>query len=140
MRKISSFTVNHNTLSQGFYLSRVDGDIFTYDLRFKKPNSGDYLSISAMHTVEHLLATTLRNGQHKDSVIYFGPMGCRTGFYVLFRNIDIVEAKSIVCDAILTALELQSIPGNKKIECGNFRSHNLKAAKLELEKYYKLIS
>ncbi|HKL94670.1 MAG TPA: S-ribosylhomocysteine lyase [Clostridia bacterium] len=140
MLKIASFAVNHNILNEGFYLSREDGDIFTYDMRFKKPNNGDYLSASAMHTIEHLLATALRNGSKKENVIYFGPMGCRTGFYVLFRTVELAEAKTLVKYAIETALTMNTIPGNKKIECGNFRSHNLNLAKTELSKYLLYLS
>lgn len=139
MKKITSFELDHNILEKGFYLSRRDGDIFTYDLRFKKPNDGDYLQIAAMHTLEHLMATVLRNSEQKDSVIYFGPMGCRTGFYALFRNIEIEDAKQIVLDAMKKCLEFDEIPGSKKIECGNYRSHSLKNAKEEIENYIKVL-
>jgi len=86
MEKIASFTVDHNKLEPGLYYSRRDGDIVTFDLRFKKPNTGDLLSNSEMHSAEHLVATLLRNSEEKDSVVYFGPMGCQTGFYFLFNN------------------------------------------------------
>ena len=86
MERIASFTVDHTTLLPGLYLSRRDGDIITFDLRFKKPNTGDLLSNSEMHSAEHLIATLLRNSAEKDAVIYFGPMGCQTGFYFLFDN------------------------------------------------------
>ena len=81
MERIASFTVDHTKLRPVLYLSRVDGDIVTYDLRFKRPNTGDLLSNAQMHSAEHLFATLLRNSQQKDAVIYFGPMGCQTGFY-----------------------------------------------------------
>ncbi|MDD4839743.1 MAG: S-ribosylhomocysteine lyase [Clostridia bacterium] len=139
MHKITSFTIDHNILKEGFYLSRKDGDIFTYDLRFKKPNCGDYISTAVMHTIEHLVATTLRNGNKKDSVIYFGPMGCGTGFYALFRDIEKDEAKQFVETAIIEALKFDEIPGNKKIECGNYRSHNLSGAKSELKQYLNFL-
>ena len=86
MERIASFTVDHTTLLPGLYLSRQDGDIVTFDLRFKKPNTGDLLTNSEMHSAEHLIATLLRNSAEKDAVIYFGPMGCQTGFYFLFDN------------------------------------------------------
>ena len=86
MERIASFTVDHTTLVPGLYESRRDGDIITFDLRFKKPNTGDLLSNSEMHSAEHLIATLLRNSAEKDAVIYFGPMGCQTGFYFLFDN------------------------------------------------------
>lgn len=76
MERIASFTVDHNRLCPGLYYSRRDGDIVTFDLRFKKPNTGDLLTNAEMHSAEHLIATLLRNSSHKEAVIYFGPMGC----------------------------------------------------------------
>ena len=86
--KIASFRINHDTLTPGIYVSRVDGDITTYDLRTRVPNSGDYMDNLTMHSVEHMLATYLRSGSLADSIIYFGPMGCQTGFYLLVRAAD----------------------------------------------------
>ena len=86
MKKIASFSVNHDKLKKGMYVSRIDGDVVTYDLRMKVPNAGDYLSNGALHTFEHLFATYARNSALSDSVIYVGPMGCRTGFYFLLRG------------------------------------------------------
>ena len=83
MEKIASFTVNHNVLAPGLYLSRRDGEVSTFDLRFKKPNTGDLLTNAQLHSVEHMIATLLRNSPERDAVIYFGPMGCQTGFYFL---------------------------------------------------------
>ena len=85
MERIASFTVDHNRLCPGLYYSRRDGDIVTFDLRFKKPNTGDLLTNAEMHSTEHLIATLLRNSAHKEAVIYFGPMGCQTGFYFLLQ-------------------------------------------------------
>ena len=98
MERIASFAVDHNKLVPGLYLSRRDGDIVTLDLRFKKPNTGDLLTNSEMHSVEHLIATLLRNSAQKDAVIYFGPMGCQTGFYFLFdsRLLDLEGAVALV--------------------------------------------
>ena len=84
MERIASFTVDHEVLVPGLYLSRRDGDVITFDLRFKKPNTGDLLTNAQMHSVEHIIASLLRNSEKKDAVIYFGPMGCQTGFYFLF--------------------------------------------------------
>lgn len=86
MKTIASFTVNHDTLEKGVYISRIDGDVITYDIRMKKPNGGDYLTNGALHTFEHLFATYARNSAYTDQVIYVGPMGCRTGFYLLLRD------------------------------------------------------
>ena len=86
MKKIASFTVDHDKLEKGMYISRVDGDVVTYDIRMKKPNMGDYLTNGALHTFEHLFATYARNTELSPQVIYIGPMGCRTGFYFLLRD------------------------------------------------------
>lgn len=82
MDRIASFSVDHDLIEPGIYISRIDGDIVTYDLRTRKPNAGDYMDNLTMHTVEHMLATFLRNSEIGGEVIYFGPMGCRTGFYL----------------------------------------------------------
>lgn len=86
MKKIARFTVDHDRLEKGLYVSRIDGDAVTYDIRMKKPNGGDYLKNAELHTFEHLFATYARNSEYSDSVIYVGPMGCRTGFYLVMRD------------------------------------------------------
>ncbi|MBE6728681.1 MAG: S-ribosylhomocysteine lyase [Ruminococcaceae bacterium] len=131
METISSFKVNHNTLEKGMYVSRIDGDVITYDVRMKKPNGGDYLPYDAMHTFEHLFATYARNSTFKDSVIYVGPMGCRTGFYLLMRdNVSIEDTIKMVNDAFGFIAEFEGkIPGTDPIECGNYKEHNLDEAK-----------
>lgn len=86
MKTIASFTVDHDKLEKGMYVSRVDGDVITYDIRMVKPNGGVYLPNPAMHTFEHLFATYVRNSAFSDQIIYVGPMGCRTGFYFLTRD------------------------------------------------------
>ena len=91
MKQITSFTVNHDYITPGIYISRIDGDITTFDLRTRTPNAGDYMDNLTMHSVEHMLATFLRNSEDSDRVIYFGPMGCQTGFYLLTRNVDAKE-------------------------------------------------
>ena len=133
MKKIASFTVNHDVLERGMYVSRVDGDVVTYDIRMKKPNAGDYLCMSAAHTLEHLLATFMRNSARSDEVIYVGPMGCRTGFYVLLRDsVSKADAITLVKNAMQFACDFQGeIPGNSKIECGNYLDHDLLGAKRE---------
>lgn len=140
MEKITSFTIDHNVLKKGFYLSRVDKNVFTYDLRFKEPNKGDYLHMAAMHTIEHLFATVVRNSAYKDKVVYFGPMGCRTGFYLLLFDMNKDEALKLTKECVAKCLELDTIPGSKKIECGNYRSHNLAGAKKELSEYLDVIN
>lgn len=87
MERIASFSVDHDKIETGIYVSRIDGDIITYDLRTRKPNGDDYIDDVTMHSVEHMMATYLRNSDIGSRVIYFGPMGCRTGFYLLVRDL-----------------------------------------------------
>ena len=133
MKQIASFTVNHDVLEKGMYLSRIDGDVVTYDLRMKKPNGGDYLPNAAMHTFEHLFATYARNSAYTDQVIYVGPMGCRTGFYLLLRDkVSYADAILLVQEsfAFIAAFE-GDIPGAQyPRECGNYLEHDLEGAKL----------
>ena len=131
MKKIASFTVNHDVLKKGMYISRIDGDVVTYDVRMKKPNAGDYFNMSAAHTLEHLFATYARNSAYGDKVVYVGPMGCRTGFYLLVRDeINHAQAIALVKASMAFARDFEGeIPGNKKEECGNYLDHDLKGAK-----------
>ena len=141
MEKIASFTINHDLLTPGMYVSRVDGDVVPYDLRLKFPNRGDYLAQGALHTLEHLIATYARSSNLGDQVIYFGPMGCRTGFYLLLRDsVSKEEAISLTRDAFAFAATFQGeIPGAKAIECGNYREHDLSGAQAEAEKYLEVL-
>ena len=131
VKKIASFEVNHNLLTEGIYVSRIDGDIVTYDVRCKIPNGGDYLQNGAMHTFEHLFATYARNSEFEKSVIYVGPMGCRTGFYLLLRDdVSYENAIKLTREAFeFTAKFEEIIPGSTKIECGNYLEHDLDGAK-----------
>ena len=131
MQKIASFTVNHDTLQKGMYISRIDGDVVTYDIRMKLPNGGDYLQMSAAHTLEHLFATYARNSEYGQHVLYVGPMGCRTGFYFLVRDkMTHEQAIALVKASMAFARDFEGeIPGNKKEECGNYLDHDLKGAK-----------
>ena len=131
MERIASFSVNHDLLDKGMYISRVDGDVVTYDIRMKKPNGGDYLGNGELHTFEHLFATYARNSAFKDSVIYVGPMGCRTGFYLLLRNtVSGEDAISLVRQSFSFISEFEGeIPGAKRQECGNWLEHDLAGAR-----------
>ena len=133
MKQIASFTVNHDVLEKGMYISRIDGDVVTYDLRMKKPNGSDYLENAAMHTFEHLFATYARNSAWTDQVIYVGPMGCRTGFYLLLRDtVSYADAIRLVQESFrfIAAFE-GAIPGAQEPrECGNYLEHDLAGAKL----------
>nr|WP_320119814.1 S-ribosylhomocysteine lyase [uncultured Marinifilum sp.] len=142
MEKIASFTVDHNKLKRGIYVSRKDKvgaeTLTSFDLRTKLPNAEPAMDIPAMHTMEHLGATFLRNHEKwADKTIYFGPMGCRTGFYLIFHgdlsSNDIVEVTKEMFD-FMAEFEGE-IPGTNKIECGNYASHDLAIAKWEAEKY-----
>lgn len=140
MDRIPSFTKNHDTLAQGLHESMVMHGVTTWDLRFKKPNAGDYVSPKALHTVEHLLATVLRNSSEKDNVIYFGPMGCRTGFYLLTVNLDYPAVLKLLKECCRVAIGLDEIPGNKREECGNYLEHDLADAKLEISAYLGILN
>ncbi|MBR6737733.1 MAG: S-ribosylhomocysteine lyase [Clostridia bacterium] len=134
--KIESFKIDHNKLEVGIYVSRIDGDITTYDLRTRKPNFGDYLNTVTMHSVEHMLATYLRSSKIGKDVIYFGPMGCRTGFYLLVRNASNEEVLNEVKLALKKTIEHNGkMFGNTKIECGNYKCLSLKLAKIECKRY-----
>ena len=131
MKTIASFQVNHDLLDKGMYISRIDGDVVTYDIRMKKPNGGDYLSNASLHTFEHLFATYARNSELSDEVVYVGPMGCRTGFYILIRDsVPYVQAIELVKSSFEYILNFNGdIPGSRRQECGNYREHDLQGAK-----------
>ena len=142
MERIASFSVNHEKMSRGIFVSRVDtigeNNITTFDVRLKLPNREPVLNIAEMHTMEHLGATFLRNHSiWKDEIIYFGPMGCRTGFYLILKGK--LESRDIV-DIIKETYKFMSefegdIPGATAIECGNYLDQNLPMAKYEAKKY-----
>lgn len=140
IKRIASFSVDHDKLLPGIYISREDGDITTYDLRTRKPNAGDYMDHETMHTVEHMMATFLRNSEIADHVIYFGPMGCQTGFYLLVRDL----APSAVLEAVKAALRSTvahegEVFGASAKECGNYRSLCLEKAKKEAGEYLRVL-
>lgn len=139
MEKIASFKKNHDNLSQGLHECGISHGVTTWDLRFKKPNAGDFITPKALHTVEHLLATVLRNSERGNDIIYFGPMGCRTGFYLLTVNMDYSETLSLLKKSLAIAVTLDEIPGNKREECGNYLEHDLEGAKEECRKYMEIL-
>lgn len=140
LKRIASFEVNHNVLERGIYISRIDDDITTYDIRMKLPNKNDYLATAAMHTIEHIVATFVRNSAYSDRIIYFGPMGCRTGFYLLTRDISENKVISLIFDAFSFLAEFRGeIPGTTAIECGNYLEHDLETAKAEAKNYLPVI-
>lgn len=141
MEKIASFQIDHLALRSGIYLSRRDVRdgvaVTTFDLRITEPNREPAADIAALHTIEHLGATFLRGSKRGSEIVYFGPMGCRTGCYlVVFGEKapeDILPAVVGACDFTL-AFEGE-IPGAKPAECGNFREHNLDMAKYYVARY-----
>ena len=140
MKTIPSFQIDHNILEKGIYISRIDDDITTYDIRVKKPNCDPVLTTSAAHTIEHIFATYVRNTQFADNIIYFGPMGCRTGFYFLTRNLSDKYVIGLIKETFeYIANFWGQIPGATPHECGNCLDHNLPEAKEEARSFLKVI-
>ena len=141
LRRIASFSVNHDLIKEGIYVSRIDGDVTTYDMRTRVPNMGDYMDNVTMHSVEHLFATYVRNSAIGDRVIYFGPMGCQTGFYLLVRDADNEETLRVVEDTLRQIiLHTGDMPGAKREECGNYLNLDLDSAKRECERYLAILT
>ena len=142
--RIESFNVDHTRLIPGVYVSRVDhaGEhtVTTYDLRMKRPNVDPPLKTGVLHTTEHLGATFLR--KHTDApVIYFGPMGCRTGFYlILAGEPDILWTLSLVEEMMRFIADAETVPGATEVECGNASDHDLAGARAEAERYLEFLS
>ena len=134
MKTIASFTVDHTKFGVGMYISRIDGDIITYDVRMVKPNGGTYLANPSLHTIEHLFATYARNSAFQDAVIYIGPMGCRTGFYLLTRDtLSGADAIQLVKESYRFIADFTGeIPGKSIKECGNYLEHDLEQAKKDV--------
>lgn len=140
MKTIPSFQIDHNILKRGIYISRIDDDITTYDIRMKEPNREQVMTNSAIHTIEHIFATYVRNTEFGDNIIYFGPMGCRTGFYFLTRNLSDKYSVQLIKDAFeYVANYWEGIPGASPRECGNCVEHNLPQAKEEAKKFLEVI-
>ena len=142
MERIASFQVDHNKLVPGMYLSRRDGKVTTLDLRFKKPNTGDLLTNAEMHSVEHVIATLLRNGRAKDAIVYFGPMGCQTGFYLLFDGAQLTDAEAVelVKETFAAGAAFDGeMPGKSAVECGNFINLDMDLAKAQCAYYADII-
>ena len=143
MEKIASFQVDHDVLTPGIYLSRIDREtLYTYDLRFKTPNKGDYLDGAAAHTIEHLAATYMRNSALSDRVVYFGPMGCMTGFYLILDGVGFDDAIAEIKRCFEFVRDFEGvIPGSESSkECGNYKFHDLKLAKTEAKKFSETIN
>ena len=130
MKQIASFQIDHDVLTPGMYISRIDGDVVTYDLRFVRPNTPPFLENGGMHTLEHLFATYVRSSLLEDHIVYFGPMGCRTGFYFLTRGLPHEQAIALTQEALnFIAAYGDAVPGATREECGNYREHDLPKAR-----------
>ena len=142
MERIASFQVDHNKLLPGMYLSRRDGEVVTFDLRFKKPNTGDLLTNAEMHSVEHIIATLLRNSRAREAVIYFGPMGCQTGFYLLYDSslLSSADAVELVKETFAQGADYDGeMPGKSAVECGNYINLDVSLAKAQCAYYRDII-
>ncbi len=141
MEKIESFKIDHLTLKKGLYVSRIDEKngtfVTTFDLRITEPNREPVVDMPALHTIEHLGATFLRNSKYSGDIVYFGPMGCRTGCYlVMFGKLtseDVYEPVLELCDFVLSFEG--EIPGASAVECGNYSEQSLPMAKYYIKKY-----
>lgn len=141
VQRITSFSVDHDLIVPAMYVSRIDGDITTYDLRTRRPNADDFMDSLTMHSLEHMFATYVRNSSIGPDVIYFGPMGCRTGFYLLVRNADNERVLAVVKEVLKTIAEDADVMfGAERKECGNYRELSLDAAKRESARYLRELS
>lgn len=141
MNRITSFTVDHDYITPGIYISRIDGDITTFDLRTRTPNCGDYMDNITMHSFEHMFATFIRNSDISDSVIYFGPMGCQTGFYLLTRDLSPKAVLEQVISVLKGILAYEGpVFGASRKECGNYLNLSLESAKIECAKYLEALT
>lgn len=141
MERIKSFQIDHNILEPGFYVSREDENVITYDLRTRKPNAGNYMDNATMHSLEHMFATYARNSSVSDKVIYFGPMGCQTGFYFLVKDLAPVEVFELTIEILEDIIAYEGpVFGASAIECGNYANLDLALAKEEAEKYLAVLN
>ena len=140
MKRIASFCVDHDKIGKGIYVSRIDGDVTTYDLRTRIPNAGDYMDHVTMHSMEHMIATYIRNSEIGPQVIYFGPMGCRTGFYLLVRDLDNETVLRVLKSVLASIVSHKGeIFGNTRKECGNYRELDLGTAQREAAAYLAVL-
>ena len=140
INRIASFSVDHDLIVPGVYISRIDGDITTYDMRTRVPNNGDYMDNLTMHSVEHMFATFIRNSAVSDRVIYFGPMGCQTGFYLLVRGENHAEVLGVIKETLEKIIAYDGeMFGAERRECGNYKNLSLPAAKAECKRYLEAV-
>ena len=144
MERIESFKIDHLKLESGLYVSRKDQKngltVTTFDMRITAPNKEPVIDMPALHTIEHLGATFLRNSDQKENIVYFGPMGCQTGFYLLIRNADNDKVLRVVKQVLRDIVSYDGeVFGNSEIECGNYRTLCLDNAKNECKNYLEIL-
>ncbi len=138
MEVVQSFQIDHTKLEPGIYVSRKDYNLVTFDIRMTAPNREPVVMVSAMHTLEHLLATWFRNRKKvKQDVIYVGPMGCMTGMYIIMLDNGYTPEtmRDLMIEALEWILEQDSVPATTPETCGDCRNHNLPAAKYYAQQY-----
>ena len=135
MELIQSFSVDHTAIVPGIFFSREDkvenGTVTTYDIRLKRPNREPVIDVAAMHSLEHIIATTLRNDpEWKDEIVYWGPMGCLTGFYLILKNSrPPQDIYNLILNAFRSVKDAEEVPGATAVNCGHYLMHNLNMAK-----------
>lgn len=140
MNRIASFSVDHDFIKPGIYLSRIDGDVTTYDMRTRYPNTDELMDNATMHTFEHMFATFVRNSGLSESVLYFGPMGCQTGFYLLVRNAEHQLVLKLIEETLEKIIAYEGeVFGASRKECGNYKNLKLSLAKEEAQKYLEAV-
>ena len=141
MKLIASFSVDHTKIIPGIFISRVDtldnAFVTTYDIRLKRPNREPVIDVAAMHSLEHIVATYLRNDPvWKDEIIYWGPMGCLTGFYLILKGDRAPEEiHGLLLHAFASVKDVEEVPGATAENCGNYTMHNLSMAKWYAERF-----
>ena len=145
MDLIESFSIDHRFIIPGIFLSRTDDiasyKVTTYDIRLKRPNAEPVIDVSAMHSLEHIIATYLRNNDEwKNEVIYWGPMGCLTGFYLILKgNRKPEELYDLILASFKAVNDYNEVPGATEENCGNYLMHNLKMAKWYANEFVKYL-
>ena len=135
MELIQSFSVDHTRIIPGIFVSRVDtvagASVTTYDIRLKRPNREPVIDVAAMHSLEHIIATYLRNDpEYKDEIVYWGPMGCLTGFYLIMKGDRTPqEIYGLLLSAFKSVDDTEEVPGATPVNCGHYLMHNLGMAK-----------
>lgn len=141
IQRITSFSVDHDRLTPGIYISREDGDITTYDLRTRTPNAGSYMDTRTAHSVEHMFATYIRNSDYAQHILYFGPMGCRTGFYLLVRDLAPQTVLALVRETLARVVaHTGPVFGATRKECGNYLDLDLGDAQRECAAYLDVLN